>query len=227
MNKYIFLLCMIVFSLNCFGQKKITIRFENIANGKKIVLNDSLYENDFGEKYTVRKLKYYISNICFFTKAGLVEDKTVYLIDAAKENIITRKHSPKIVGISFMLGVDSALNCSGAQSGALDPLNDMFWTWNNGYVMFKLEGKSDASLADNNRVEQHIGGYKGEYKTMRKVIMPINEKHVQQNNTITIEMNLDDYWAGIKIAENPVIAVPGALANKASDNFPKMFFLKY
>jgi hypothetical protein len=226
MNKCIFLLGMIVFSLNGFGQKKIVVRFENMANGRKIVLNDSLYENAFGEKYTVSKLKYYVSNICLLTKGALEIDKAVYLIDAAKENIIAKKDSRKIVGISFLVGIDSALHCSGAQSGALDPLNDMFWTWNNGYVNFKLEGKSASSSADNNRIEQHIGGYKGEYKTMRKVFLPIDEKYFLKNNAITIQMNLNKYWNGIKIAETPVIATAGALAKKVADNFTKMFTLK-
>jgi hypothetical protein len=226
MNKYIFLLAMIIFSLNSFGQRKIVVRFENIANGKKIVLNDSVYENDFGEKYTVSKLKYYVSNICLLTKGALEIDKTVYLIDAAKENTIIKKDGRKIVGISFLVGVDSALHCSGAQSGALDPLNDMFWTWNNGYVNFKLEGKSASSTADNNRIEQHIGGYKGEYKTMREIVLPINEKYLLKNNTITIQMNLDEYWNGIKIAEIPVIAISDVLAKKAADNFVRMFSVK-
>jgi hypothetical protein len=226
MNKCIFLLGMIVFSLNGFGQKKIVVRFENMANGRKIVLNDSLYENNFGEKYTVSKLKYYVSNICLLTKGALEVDKTVYLIDAGKENIIIKKDGRKIVGISFLVGVDSALHCSGAQSGALDPLNDMFWTWNNGYVNFKLEGKSESSTADNNRIEQHIGGYKGEYKTMRKIFLPITGKYFLKNNTITIQMNLDEYWNGIKIAEMPVIATAGVLAKKAADNFAGMFKLK-
>jgi hypothetical protein len=226
MNKCIFLLGMIVFSLNGFGQRKIVVRFENMANGKKIVLNDSLYENNFGEKYRVSKLKYYVSNICLLTKGALEIDKAVYLIDAAKENIIAKKDSRKIVGISFLVGIDSALHCSGAQSGALDPLNDMFWTWNNGYVNFKLEGKSASSSADNNRIEQHIGGYKGEYKTMRKVFLPIDEKYFLKNNAITIQMNLNEYWNGIKIAETPVIATAGALAKKVADNFTKMFTLK-
>jgi hypothetical protein len=226
MNKYIFLLGMIVFSLNGFGQKKIVLRFENVANAKKIVLNDSLYENNFGEKYSISKLKYYVSNICLLTKGALEVDKTVYLIDAAKENTIIKKDGRKIVGISFLVGVDSALHCSGAQSGALDPLNDMFWTWNNGYVMFKLEGKSTSSSADNNRIEQHIGGYKGEYKTMREIVLPIDAKYLLKNNSIVIQMNLDEYWNGIKIAENPVIATSGALAKKAADNFVRMFSVK-
>jgi hypothetical protein len=226
MSKCIFLLGMIIFSLNGFGQKKIVVRFENMANGRRIVLNDSLYENSFGEKYTVSKLKYYVSNICLLTKGALEVDKTVYLIDAGKENIIIKKDGRKIVGISFLVGVDSALHCSGAQSGALDPLNDMFWTWNNGYVMFKLEGTSLSSTADKNRIEQHIGGYKGEYKTMRKIFLPIDEKYFLKNNKITIQMNLDEYWNGIKIAKMPVIATSGALATKAADNFLKMFKVK-
>jgi hypothetical protein len=226
MNKCIFLLGMIVFSLNSFGQKKIVVHFENIANGKKIVLNDSLYENDFGEKYTISKLKYYVSNFCLLTNGALEINKTVYLIDAAKENTIIKKGSRKIIGISFTVGVDSALNCSGAQSGALDPLNDMFWTWNNGYVFFKLEGTSSSSTADKNRIEQHIGGYKGEYKTMREVFLPIDEKYFFKNNSITIQMNLNEYWNGIKIAKMPVIATSGALAKKAADNFIGMFSIK-
>lgn len=227
MNKYIFLLGMIVFSLNVFGQKKIVVRFENIANGKKILLNDSVYENNFGEKYTVSKLKYYVSNISFMMNKIDNYQRGVFLIDQNKNNIIplTTK-SGKILGISFLIGVDSALNCSGAQSGALDPLNDMFWTWNNGYVMFKLEGKSDASSADKNRIEQHIGGYKGEYKTMRKIFLPIDGKYFLKNNTITIQMNLDEYWKGIKIGEMPVIATSGALAKKTADNFVRMFSVK-
>lgn len=227
MNKCIFLLGMVIFSLNSFGQKKIVVRFENMANGREIVLGDSLFENAFGEKYTVSKLKYYVSNISFMMNKIENYQRGVFLVDQNKKNItpLTIK-SGKILGISFTIGVDSALNCSGAQSGALDPLNDMFWTWSNGYVMFKLEGKSDASLADNNRIEQHIGGYKGEFKTMRRVFLPINEKYFLKNNIITIQMNLDEYWNGIKIAESPVIATSGALAKKAADNFVRMFSVK-
>jgi hypothetical protein len=222
MSKHFFLWVILFFSLNGFGQKKIVIKFEHIANGKKIVMNDSMYENNFGEKYTVSKLKYYVSNISFTTKDALETDKKVFLIDASKNDSIIKIEGRKIVGISFMIGVDSSLNCSGAQSGALDPLNDMFWTWNNGYVFFKLEGTSSSSTADRNRIEQHIGGYKGEYKAMRKIFLPIKK----MSNTIIIQMNLDKYWDNIKIAETPVIAAPGKEARKAADGFVGMFSVK-
>lgn len=219
MSKSIFTLAIIFFGLNAFGQKKIIIKFEHIANGKKIVLKDSTYTNTYGEKYTVSKLKYYLSNISFVTNHKLEIDKKVYLIDACKNDSIIKHDQRKIVSISFNIGVDSALNCSGAQSGALDPLNDMFWTWNNGYVFFKLEGTSSSSKADRNRIEQHIGGYKGVYKTQRQIFLPIKKK----GNTIIIQMDLDKYWSNIKIAENPVIAAPGKQAKMAADGFLGMW----
>ncbi len=210
------------FCFQSFGQKKIVLKFEHIANGKKIVLNDSIYTNHVNEKYTVSKLKYYVSNISFTTKGKQETDKKVYLIDASKNDSIIKYNQKKMVGIAFTIGVDSALNCSGAQSGALDPLNDMFWTWNNGYVFFKLEGTSSSSTADKNRIEQHIGGYKNEYKTQRRIFLPIN----QIGNIITIQMDLDKYWNNIKIAENPVIAAPGKQAKVAADGFVKMWNVK-
>lgn len=218
-----------------FGQKKPVkpakkwiIQFTNEANGKKIVLNDSTYTNAFGEKYSISKLKYYISDI-HYTTAGPGEpngfDDNTYLIDASKENIIKEK-APigKLTGVTFILGVDSVKNCSGAQSGALDPLNDMFWTWNSGYVMFKLEGRSDSSKADSQRIEQHIGGYKGNYSAVRLICVT-----VKNPGRINIIVNLDKYWNGknkIRIAKTAVTTTVGADAKKAADNFPGMFSAK-
>lgn len=233
MNKFIFFIGVIAFSNSAFAQKKktyCTVVFETIVNGKKIVLNDSNYTNAFNEKYTVSKLKFYVSNIHLINPTNNKIKKTVYLIDASKTNTIKVSSSNnKIKGISFLLGVDSLDNCSGAQSGALDPLNDMFWTWNNGYIMFKLEGKSGSSKADNNRIEHHIGGYKGANKTMRKIFLPIAENYFKKNNIITIQLNIDSFWTGInqlQIAETAVITTPGGLAKKAADNFEGMFLIK-
>ncbi len=218
--------CLLSFSL-AYPQKtkkenRIIIHFENRANGKKIVLNDSIYSTIFDEKYAVHKLKYYVSDIHFITQKKEKVIKEVFLIDAAKDNTINLlMPEENIAGIQFLLGVDSLLNCSGAQEGALDPLNDMYWTWNSGYVMFKMEGTSNSSPADKQRIEQHIGGYKGAFKTMRMVKL-----FCIKNKEITIVMNLDKYWDGInkiKIAEMPVIAAIGEEAKKIADNFAGMF----
>jgi hypothetical protein len=233
MIKMFTLSCFLLFIFTAFGQKpagnpgkECVIEFVTKANGKKIILNDSIYTNAFDEKYTVSKLKYYISDFHFITGANKESkkfDRSVYLVDAAKENNIRLKiPAGKITGISFLLGVDSINNCSGAQSGALDPLNDMFWTWNSGYVSFKMEGKSDSSKTDLQRIEQHIGGYKGTYKVMRKIFLPVNNI----SSGIQITADLDKYWDGINkisIAETPMTTTIGINAQHAADNFPGMF----
>lgn len=233
MNKVMFFIIVFAVSNNLFAQQKISYRtviFETVANGKMLFLKDSVYTNSFKETYTVSKLKYYVSNIRFVHTENNNIKKSVYLIDASKNNELhVRFYGTKIKGISFLLGVDSLNNCTGAQSGALDPLNDMFWTWNNGYVMFKLEGKSDSSKADNNRIEQHIGGYKGANKTMREIFLPLNENYFNKHTNLTIQLNLDNYWKGLNemhIAETPVITSPGEAAKTAADNFEGMFLIK-
>ncbi len=233
MNKLIFFICVLAVSKNNFAQQKKTyhtVVFETLVNGKKLLLKDSIYTNAFKESYTVSKLKYYVSNIRFVNTGKDNIKKSVYLIDASKNNKLkVQSYSTKIKGISFLLGVDSMNNCSGAQSGALDPLNDMFWTWNNGYVMFKLEGKSDSSKADNKRIEQHIGGYKGTNKTMREIFLPFSENYFNTHTNITIQLNLDSYWKGVNelhITATPVITSPGEAAKNAADNFKGMFVIK-
>ena len=232
MNKLFFLLLCMVSQSGCVAQKKqlsIPIIFENICKEEENILNKNLV-NAFAENYTITKFKYYVSNIKFVTDKKIKNTAGVYLIDASKKNIISIiVPSEKVSGISFLLGVDSILNCSGAQSGALDPLNDMFWTWNNGYIFFKLEGSSDVSTADLKRIEHHIGGFKGSKKTMREIYLPINNPALLKQKKLVIQLDIDKYWNGInkiRIAETPVVALPGIKAKNVADNFAGMFSIK-
>ena len=232
MSKLFFLLLGMVIQSCCIAQKRqpsMPIVFENICKEEKSILNKNLV-NAFAENYTITKFKYYVSNVKFVTDKKTKNTTGVYLVDASKKNIISViVPSKKITGISFLLGVDSALNCSGAQSGALDPLNDMFWTWNNGYIFFKLEGSSDASTADLKRIEHHIGGFKGSNKTMREIYLPINNPALLKQKKLVIQLDIDKYWNGInkiRIAETPVVALPGIQAKNAADNFAGMFSIK-
>ena len=232
MREIFYILYFLFASGSAIAQTGLYVRFENYAGNKKIVLNDSTYQNNFGEHYSVSKLKYYVSDIHFVTTPAEIVTPNIFLIDVSKENsLILPKPAGPVVGIQFLLGVDSSLNCSGAQSGALDPLNDMFWTWDNGYVMFKLEGTSDMSTADNHRIEQHIGGYKGIYKTMRTVFLPLKPDAPNESEFtgIVLKLDLNAYWQGrnnIHILEFPVLSASGINASNAADNFPGMFSVK-
>jgi len=205
------------------------INFLNTANGKPVVLKDSVYTNPSGEQYNITKLKYYISNISLPGNISLTDPDNYHLIDAARStNFNIPVKEGKYKSIRFLIGVDSIRNCSGAQEGALDPVNDMFWTWNTGYVMFKMEGNSSSSFSNKKRIEYHIGGYRFGNNVATVINLDFDEKEIGGNNPVEIfiEMNLDKYWASVnnlKISETPVCTLPGDLAKKIAANFPALF----
>jgi len=232
-TRHIILVVILALSIltESFAQGNGSIRFQFIHKANnRIIERDSVYENNSGEKYSVTKFKYYLSNL----KAGehLIPE-SYFLVNALGETSF-RIDLPASTykKISFMIGVDSTRNCSGAQTGALDPLNDMFWTWNTGYVMFKLEGSSPNSTADLQRIEHHIGGFRGPFKTMRhfEIVFPQGleiKNNIQQD--ILVDVNLDKYWSGnelIQISKLPLIMTPGRQASLMADNLPSMFSLK-
>ena len=143
----------------------LTIQFENRVGAKSLVLDTVSYKNSLGQSYTVSMFKYYIGNFHFRNTGGteFISHKYFLINQSAPNSMeITIDSVPfgRYNSVSFTLGVDSIDNCSGAQSGALDPVNGMFWAWNTGYIFLKMEGISPASNSTGKRMEFHIGGYK-------------------------------------------------------------------
>ncbi|MFM8491274.1 MAG: MbnP family protein, partial [Candidatus Methylopumilus sp.] len=141
------------------------IVFSHYAGSKIFQLDSGLYKNDLNQDFSITKFKYYIGNITLTTINGkAISFHDYYLIDEEKpkSKTLSLKNVPtgEYVSLRFNIGVDSIDNCSGAQSGALDPINGMFWTWNTGYIFMKLEGISSFSSSPSATLEYHIGGFK-------------------------------------------------------------------
>ena len=205
--------------------RHLLIRFVHEANGKPLQ-RDSTYINAFGEHYQVSKLRYYIGNLnlnCQLQKANY------HLIDAfGADSFFVNMQATVYTSLCFTMGVDSLRQTMGVQGGALDPLNDMFWTWNTGYVTLKLDGTSPESTADLNRIEQHIGGYRPPFTAIRPVelLLPAD---ALSHGTLTIHVNLDAYWNAVhenRISEQAVITKPGQQAANVANNFSAMFSIK-
>jgi len=214
----------------------VKISFINTVKGMPLVLDSMEYTNPFNEIYTVSRLKYYISNISLnnpqkhFAEAG-----SYHLIDAADSASLHFSFGAAANtynSISFMVGVDSIKNVSGAQTGALDPSRGMFWTWNSGYIMFKLEGNSTASSIFNHKIEYHIGGFAGKDNVVQLITIPLSSPlklDAGKSSEIIITADLDKIWHGtneLKIAETPVTMSPGILSKKIADNYNRMFSIK-
>ncbi len=144
---------------------KLIIQFDNYVGDKPLKLDSVSYTNSLGQSFSVTLFKYYVGNFHLKNLKGkefisheyfLINQDDKNSLKITLENIPSGEYDT----ISFTLGVDSVDNCSGAQSGALDPVNGMFWAWNTGYIFLKMEGISPASNSTGKRLEFHIGGYK-------------------------------------------------------------------
>lgn len=215
----------------------VTLQFHNRV-GERLVNIDSVFKNSLGEQFAVTKFRYYISNIEF---ADSITGKVhrlldlYFLIDENKpdsKKIVLKLPAGRYNKISFLLGVDSLKNVSGIQTGALDPLNDMFWTWKSGYVMAKLEGRSPASNLPHHLIEYHIGGFDGKYNVTGRVSLPLPMPSdiVQGKATrIDIAADINKWFTGVyrlPIAEHPACTVPGQLAKQFSENYLQMFSIQ-
>lgn len=161
----------------------VSIEFEQTVtqNGASVplVLDTQTYTTPAGDQFKVNSFRQYISNVVFTKTDGstYAVPESYYLIDAAKDDTqrltLTGVPEGDYKGITFTIGVDSARNVSGAQKGALDPNNNMFWTWNSGYIYTKLEGTSPqapkATGATEGGLVFHIGGFKSPNNTIRTV----------------------------------------------------------
>ncbi|MFM7015529.1 MAG: MbnP family protein [Bacteroidota bacterium] len=193
------------------------------------------YVNSSGETFSVTNFRYYISNLKLIKEDGTryVVPNSYFLIDANDTNSmkITLANIPggKYTGVEYLIGVDSTRNVSGIQSGALDPVNGMFWSWTQGYIFMKLEGNSPA--ATNNFYEFHIGGFTGSYNTLRNVSIDFTPsvlivdggKREAEIHILTDVLELFKNPVNWTIAGHSSITMPGAKADSIASNYADMF----
>lgn len=229
MRLYIVLLLSCVFTAT-FAQQTITIQFRNTIGIDVLQLGET-YKTSLGEDVTINKYKYYISKIFLVDSDikyyGFPND--YYLIDeadSATKTITITTGAKRINDIQFLLGVDSIKNVSGVQTGVLDPMHGMFWTWNTGYVMAKIEGVSSVAKVPGNLFSYHVGGFKTGESTMRFIRLNIGENIKTNNLKIVIEADINKWFQSvhnIKIAKHPICHSPGNLAMQIADNYATMF----
>jgi hypothetical protein len=217
----------------------IILHFQPVVqyDSNKLKFGDT-YKNFFNENFTVKTFKFYIHDIELInTDSGRtfrVGGEQTFLVDGAdslsslvKFAILPYKYNR----ISFTIGVDSARNVSGAQTGALDPAKGMFWTWSSGYIMAKLEGTSPSSSAAGNMFEYHIGGFQGADNVLKKVtlLFPFAQDidlKPGKSTQMTIAADVYDWFYNphdIRFSVNPVVTTPGLLATQIAENYSKMF----
>ncbi len=213
------------------GQMQVS--FKNMVGVDDLVLNSQFYLNANGDTFNVNTLNYYISNIELVkTNDSVVKETESYhlvkandlsSLDFAINSIPVANYK----AITFTIGVDSLRNVSGAQTGALDPVHNMFWSWSSGYIFTKLEGTSPQSPTGN--IAFHLAGFSGGYNALRTVTLnfPTNA-NVTETTTPTVHIKTDiAEWfmnpALTKFGITYSVTMTGPQASAMATNYMDMF----
>lgn len=223
---------------------ELSVEFDNIAGSSDLALSTGNYTNSSGEAFNVTKLKYYVSNFKLTNVNGTVytvpQESCYFLIDESDENT----HEPIIMvpegeykTLTFTLGVDSLRNTKdiSQRTGNLDPTGagaDMYWSWNSGYIFFKMEGTSPASMMGD--YAYHIGLFGGmsaptinNIKTITLDLTARGTPKVKTGKETNIHLMVDvlklfNGATTFKIEDYPMVMVEPYSANIAN-NFTGMF----
>ena len=208
------------------------IVFENMVGSQALQLNSGTYTNEAGNSFTVRMYKYYISNIKLWRADSTfyIEPESYHLINeeisSSKTVLIHDVPKGAYTAITFMIGVDVDRNTSGAQTGALDPMNMMFWDWNTGYIMAKIEG---TAVGVPGGLGFHIGGFEGKDGVLRWVTRQLPAAaNVTGAGTPEIHIKSDVLeWFKTPIIidfnTHSFVGSAGENAAKIADNYADMF----
>lgn len=183
-----------------------SIRFEPVINGQKIT-QDSTFFTQSGEQITISTLRFYVSKINLENNAGesSINPAEYHLFDLENpETSLIEYDANKSGYLNFNLGIDSLTNVSGILDGDLDPIKGMYWTWNSGYINFKLEGSIKNDTGEK-KFEYHIGGYLPPFQTIQKVSLTCDPLMKEQ----TIYIHIDALLEAIQVQENTSIMIPG------------------
>ncbi len=228
----------------------LVITFVHQVGDKALRLDGTTYRNATGETFTVTTFNYFVSNV-MLTKSDrtLVPMPNQYFLirqtDPASQRItLTDLPSGDYTALVFTVGVDSLKSVSPIteRTGVLDPAHygtdNMYWSWNAGYVFLKFEGTSPAApaRADGSRLVQwHVGGFGGGVNgaartrnNLRTVSLSLpRPAMIQPNRGSAIQVQVDvakliDNTAHLSFAKLSTVHGP-ALAGPIANNYQAMF----
>ena len=225
-----FLLC----QLPAHGQVKnaeLTIILEPYFRNKPLIPDSMGYITDFGDTISISVFKFYLTNIGFSgTTTTSQHDKNSHLFDLDDTGTyrftVNNLPAERAENLILTLGVDSIDNTNGANAGDLDPVKGMYWAWNTGYVMAKLEGKSNACHTLHKEFGFHIGGYLPPFNAVRTVCLPLTAPLNPGNGKTTIRLRVDvSKWLsdGLDLSKTNSVLIPGKEACEIADRYSHMF----
>lgn len=184
----------------------------------KVVLN----RPNQADSINIEMFKCYLSNIVISDSNNKkdLNASNFHLLDFTNSDTALLFISPFVNANSmqFNLGVDSLINTSGVLSGQLDPSNGMYWTWQSGYINFKIEGSSPFCTARNHEFQFHAGGYSYPYNSLNSIKLELSP-----NRHFHLEIDLALFFKMISLKDLNHVMSPGPNAIKISKALASCF----
>jgi len=221
-------LVLVVFFCNSFflfsqTGKTIQVAFHPVFNGLPVDLEHTNYLKS-GDSVRFETLKFYISQIELVNgdKTIWKEKNSYHLADASDGKTMQVLLHPDadvlFNKIKFGLGIDSITNSSGAMGGDLDPTKGMYWTWQSGYINFKIEGTSNRCKSRNNEFQFHGGGYQFPFNCFRTIVL-----NGAFEKGATVYIDLSEFMNDIDLAVEDHVMSPGDKAVELSKKLSGCF----
>jgi len=97
----------------------------------------------------------------------------------------------------------------------------MYWTWQSGYINFKLEGISEKCSTRKNRFQYHLGGYQEPLNLYQKISIDTPS----ESREIIIDVDISSLLESLDLSATNQIMSPSNVALKIANLLPKIFKL--
>jgi hypothetical protein len=170
----------------------------------------------------------------------LQQDSSYFLVDESNSASmilsLPQVEIGKYLAIRLVIGVDSVKSMAPLEKrqGVLDMSGlgqDMYWTWNQGYIFFKMEGIYTDFSSKNDDYTYHIGGFGNNGSSLNNIKMitiPLGstECEVSEDKKLTINLiaDISKVFNGkkeITIVDHPIITF-SPFSTDIADNYSAM-----
>ncbi len=204
MNKclYLFLSFLSLSLYSCSSDKTlnpsgtVTVKFDHAIDVKPLIRDTTIYINAVGEKYSVSKLEYFISNIRFYRNGVKLAsyDSTFYVnAKLINSNSILIENMPigNYDSMAYLIGLNPNINVYGnlPQSSYIEGMK-MPDTAGTGYAFMKMEGNWNVGKVYT-KYSILIGNNPFLISGSSKINFNINPGRV---NTAVVRMNINEWF---------------------------------
>lgn len=194
--------------------------------GNSPLIADNVYQSDRNTNFSVSTLKFFISDFnIVFADGTEINSNDSWLMDLENKESFGRTlpiPEKKVVkSLRFTVGVPVDANTAGALGGDLDPASGMYWSWQSGYINFKIEGRSPVCKTHNSEFSFHIGGYKLTEQSARQVVLLCPSGYI--TGKVMVYINLHKLLEVIDLKTKNTVNTPGTEAMEMADLISKIF----